>query len=789
MTFMLTCSRFATYLLLFLLPVTALSQNGTIRGFVYEEGSGEPVIFTNVVLKGTARGASTDVNGYFSIGQVPPGTYTLEVTYLGFDTYSQPITVVANRIESVKIFLKKGAIEMQAVEISAEKQEAKVNVQVSVVKATPKEIKLIPTVGGTADLAQYIQVLPGVIFTGDQGGQLYIRGGSPVQNMVLLDGMIIYNPFHSIGLFSVFDTEIIRNADIYTGGFGSQFGGRVSSVMDIKTRDGNKRRTSGKLGVNTFMANALVEGPLIKQTNDGKGSASYILSAKHSYLDQSSKLFYNYIDENGLPFSFTDLYGKLSFNATNGSKFNLFGFSFNDAVNFQQRSRLNWESMGGGLNFVLVPDGTPVLIEGVFSVSDYNITLVEDAAAVNLNSEDNNQVLLQPRTSGINSFNMGIDFKYFLGDNEFKYGIAITGFGTDFSFFSPLGQRLTQESNNTELAGFVAYKKKIDNLILDLGFRAQYYSSLRVFRPEPRVGAKYNVTDKLRLKAAGGLYSQNLISASSDRDVVNLFYGFLIGPENLQNEFVREDGSVREVRNPLQTSWHTIAGFEYDITDRISANVEGYFKNFTQLTDINRNKIFASNTPNVADVLRNDYIVESGTARGLDLTLKYEDKKYYFWVVYSLAKVDRWDGFVNYNPIFDRRHNMNLVGSYRFGKAQRWELNARWNYGSGFPFTQNQGFYLREIFRNGMNTNITQTNAQAVEILFGPLNQGRLPDYHRFDLALKRVFRFSEFSSLETNIGVTNIYNRENIFYVDRVTGQRVNQLPILPSFGLLYSF
>ncbi len=776
-------------LTLLFISFSGFSQYGTIRGFVYEEESGEPVIFTNVALKGTTKGAATDVNGYFSINQITPGNYTVEVTYLGFETYSETVDLPANRIENLKIFLKKGAINIETVEISAERQEARTNVTMAVTKATPKDIKLIPTVGGTADLAQYLQVLPGVVFTGDQGGQLYIRGGSPVQNMTLLDGMIIYNPFHSIGLFSVFDTEIIRNADIYTGGFGAQFGGRVSSVMDITTRDGNKRRTSGKLGLTTFGANALIEGPLVRQTNEGKGSVSYVLSAKHSYLDQSSELFYDYV-ENGLPFTFTDLYGKLSLNATNGSKFSLFGFNFRDAVAFQENSNLDWEALGGGLNFVLVPDGSPVLIEGVFAISDYNITLLEDATAVDINDDSgNSSVLLPPRTSAINSFNLGINFKYFNGDNEFKYGIEITGFGTEFSFFSPLGQQLSQNANSTELAGFFNYKAKFNDLILDLGFRAQYFASLRVFRPEPRIGAKYIISDKFRLKAAGGLYSQNLISSTSDRDVVNLFYGFLVAPEDLQDEFVKEDGTVKEVVNPLQTAWHVLAGFEYDITERISANVEGYIKNFTQLTDINRNKIYASGTPGVPEVLSNDYIVESGVARGIDLTLKYEDKKYYFWVVYSLAKVDRWDGFTSYNPVFDRRHNVNLVGAYRFGTAQRWELNARWNYGSGFPFTQNQGFYLRESFLDGMNTNVTQTNASGVEILYGPLNQGRLPDYHRFDINLKRVFAFSELSSLEVNAGITNIYNRENIFYVDRVSGDRVNQLPFLPSLGVLFSF
>ncbi len=763
----------------------ALAQTGTIRGFIYEEESGEPVILTNVYLQGTTIGSSTDVNGFFQITNIPFGEYTLMVTYLGYDTLAQQVSVQSASIQSKKLYLKKASVEISTFEVSAEKQERQTNVTMSVTKATPKDIKQIPSVGGTADLAQYIQVLPGVIFTGDQGGQLYIRGGSPIQNKVLMDGMTIYNPFHSIGLFSVFDTELIRSADIYTGGFGAEYGGRISSIMDITMKDGNKKRITGKAGLSTFMGNLTLEGPLKKLKKDGRGSSSFIFSAKHSYLDESSKIFYDYIDEDGLPFSFTDLYGKVSFNSTSGSKVDLFGFNFNDQVKFQQNSSLEWNSTGVGGNFVLVPSGSPVLVDGHVNWSKYDITLIEQQ----LDPEGGAPEFLEPRESGINSFDLGINFKYFKGDNEFKYGIDVSGFSTEFSYYSNTGVRLAQNANNTELAGFAAYKFKTGNLILDLGFRAQYYASIRVFSPEPRVGAKYNLTEKLRLKAAWGLYSQNIISANSDQDVVNLFYGFLVAPEDIQDEFVDEDGNVTEIKSPTQKAQHYIAGFEYDLTDNISINIEGYFKNFSQLTNVNRNKVFASNTQGVPDELKNDFIVESGTAKGIDFNLSYQTRQWYVWAVYSFAKVDRWDGFKTYSPIFDRRHNANLVVSYKLGKQLDWEVNARWNFGSGFPFTQNQGFYLQETFVDDVNTDITQTNSDDVTIQYAELNKGRLPDYHRLDLTVKKVFTFSENSSLEASVSVTNVYDRQNVFYVDRVSGERVDQLPILPSIGLLYSF
>ncbi|MBE9480654.1 MAG: TonB-dependent receptor [Bacteroidetes bacterium] len=322
-----------TSLIIFFSVCNLSGQTATIRGFVYEKETGEPVIFTNVYLSNTTFGSATDVNGYYIISNIPAGSYELMVTNLGYDTLRMSITLKPDEIVNKKLYLKKGSYTLETINVSADKYEMRTETRTSVVKITPKQIRQIPSIGGQPDLAQYLQVLPGVIFTGDQGGQLYIRGGSPIQNKVLLDGMVIYNPFHSIGLFSVFDTDILRNADIYTGGFNAEYGGRISSIMDITTRDGNKKRIAGKIGVSTFGAKVMIEGPLKKQSETGGGSSSFIFSAKNSYLEQSSKLFYNYIDTTGLPFNYTDIYGKISINAANGSKINFFGFSFNDKVN------------------------------------------------------------------------------------------------------------------------------------------------------------------------------------------------------------------------------------------------------------------------------------------------------------------------------------------------------------------------------------------------------------------------------------------------------------------------
>ena len=347
------------------------AQNGTVRGFVYETETGEPVIFTNVYLYKTSMGAATDINGYFAITKIPAGQYTLMVSYMGFDTLRLPVTIKSNELISKKLYLTKSTFYLGEVNISAARQDKRAETQTSIIKISPRDIQQIPSIGGQPDLAQYLQVLPGVIFSGDQGGQLYIRGGPPVQNKVLLDGMVVYNPFHSIGLFSVFDVDILKNVEVYTGGFGAEYGGRISSIMDITTRDGNKNRISGKVDVSTFGAKLLLEGPIAKPKTEDGTSASFIFSIKNSYLEQSSKVFYKYIDENGLPYNYLDIYGKISINANNGSKVNFYGFDFGDQVQYKILQNYNWNAYGGGMNFVVIPGKSPVLLEGNLAYSNY----------------------------------------------------------------------------------------------------------------------------------------------------------------------------------------------------------------------------------------------------------------------------------------------------------------------------------------------------------------------------------------------------------------------------------
>lgn len=755
--------RYISTICFVLFSVFCWAQSASIRGNVYDSDTGEPIIFGSVFIQGTAKGTVTDDNGFFVFSNLEAGNYNLIFKYLGYDSLDVAVSLKDGQIFYDKHFLSPSGLQLQTVNVSGRKEVAKNEVTISKLSVSSEEIKLLPATGGEPDIAQYLPVLPGVIFTGDQGGQLYIRGGTPIQNKILMDGMTIYNPFHSIGFFSVFETEAVRNIDVYTAGFGSEYGSRTSAIVDITTRDGNANRLSGLASISPFQGKILLEGPLLKLDKETGRSVSFLVTGKRSIIQETSKTLYEYASDSlGLPFEHQDIYSKLSFNGGNGSQLDVFGFNFTDDVNFTDIAQIDWQSSGGGLNFSLIPRANNMVVNGKFNFSGYDISIDEG---------DNNV-----RSSAINSFEIGLNFNSFGKNREINYGFELAGINTDFEFVNFSGVDFQSKQNTNEIGAFINYRQVIGGLVIEPGLRFQYYNAQGVSRAEPRLGIKYNITDNLRIKAGGGFYSQNLLSTSNDRDVVNLFYGILTGPE----EELFEPGTNNTLSNNLQLSKHAVVGLEIDLGSYTTLNIEPYIKDFSQIINLNRNK----RSPD-----ESDYITETGDAKGIDFSVKYDRGNVYLWATYSYGIVERDNGEQTYYTNFDRRHNANVLLSYSYGLKDQWEASARWNLGSGFPFTLTQGFYGGYQFDQGVNSDVETGNPDLGIIYDEKINAGRLPYYHRLDLTLKRKFRFSKYTSLDVIASVTNAYDRNNIFFFDRVEYERVDQLPIIPSLGITFRF
>lgn len=762
---------FLSLCLLWVMLLTLNAQN-TLKGFVYDATTGEPIAYCPVVLQGTSYGCISDANGSYIIDKLPNGSYLVVINFMGYDTFQDSV-VLKGGINVKRYNINPSKVALEAVQVTAENERKIQETRTAVISINPKEMSKMPSIGGQPDFAQYLQILPGIVSTGDQGGQLYVRGGTPIQNMLLLDGMIVFNPFHSIGLFSVFDSDIMSQADIYTGGFGAEFGGRISSVMNIKTRDGNKKRISGKIDLSNIGGQILLEGPIVKLKDDRKTSLSFILSGKGSFLEQSAKVFYPYVEnENGLPYNFLDVYGKLTLATQGGTKLNIFGFNFMDNVNYSNLVQYHWNNWGVGANFLIVPGLANTTIEGTISYSDYE-------AKINDNAYETSETESYNRYTRTGGFNFNLVFNYFVGKSVFNIGIDALGFNTQYKYYTRYGMQEYPTDHTTDFSVFIKYKYNFRNILLiEPSFRLQYYTSLSTVSPEPRLALKYNITKNIRLKMSGGFYSQNYVAVTSDRDVVNLFYGCISSPSSKYITPTLPDGTKPKDR--LQKSQHAVLGLELDVIKYTSINIEGYYKHFSQLISVNR--YLMDETSNEV------FMWETGNAYGGDITVKFDYKGFYLWAAYSLGWVKRTDSEVTYYPNFDRRHNLNILASYAFGKRRSWQIDVRWNYGSGFPFTQTRAYYPNFIPSGGIGDDIVSSNEELYFVL-DELNGGRLPSYHRLDMGIKKKFFIGERNSIEISLSLTNVYNYSNVFYVNRITNEVVYQLPFLYYFGMNWKF
>ncbi len=296
------------------------AQSGAdVEGVVADSATGERVPGANVILKGTNRGAATNNNGFYLISSVPPGTYELVVSAVGYLRRTVPVAVKGTGAQTVNVKIAARLIETREVVVETQSISSLTERSASVHIITPRELQRLPS-AGQQDLLRSLQVLPGITSTSDVSAKFFVRGGAGDQNLILLDGMKVYNPFHAFGLFSIFDPDIIRNAEVYTGAFPAGYGGRLSSVVNVTTKDGNLTRLSGNANVNFLSGKLELDGPLGDDN-------SWMVSGRSSLLTNS-------IDKmipNASPMSFTDLFFKGTVGTSTG-RFGLRGYTSADDV-------------------------------------------------------------------------------------------------------------------------------------------------------------------------------------------------------------------------------------------------------------------------------------------------------------------------------------------------------------------------------------------------------------------------------------------------------------------------
>lgn len=760
-----------SHLLLSLLVNQAICQFSLVKGYVYDSESGEALVRVAVILKDTYYGGSTDENGFYSIRNIPPGSYVLEARNLAYFPEQEVVELKPDQTLTIVFHLSRLVVNIREATISAKKEMYKERNVSSVHRLTSNTIDRIPSFMAKPDLAEYLQVIPGVVSTGDRGGQLYFRGGTPVQNLTLLDGMTIINPFHSIGFVSVFDTDIIQTVDVYTSGFGAEYGGRVSSVMDIKTRTGNRNNYAGKASVSTFGYGILFEGPIRKMTDDDPSSTSILLSQKRSFIDASQPILAPYLDSIGIPFSYNDLFAKYTFRNNEGDQFDLSVIHFRDRANYSGVMQSSWQNTGVRAKYVYSPRMVSSLWESQIAVSEYSGLLKEEG--------------YHPRNTRYGSVDVHLINSHFSEVFDWKAGFGFTSYATSHEFLSLDSLMIRDKLYTMDADLFFTSKIKLERWLIEPGLHFRIYTNYFNFMPEPRLRVRFSMNEFINLNFSGGLYSQELISTMADEDVIKVFQGFKIGVSNVQNYFFGELES-----NRIQRAWHMASGIQWLPNENFRMMAEVYVKDFFRLLNYNRNKIYPDKNPFTMQeqYYRKDYIFEKGWAYGLDILMDYSKNSWSLWLAYSLGFVTREDEKLFYSPHFDRRHNLNLLGGYKFGKRKEYDLKVRWNIGSGFPFTQSYGLY-ENLTRMGQSLRQDVTANGSVGVWYGEVNAGRLPWYHRLDISVHREWELKKGRSLKISGGVINAYNRANVFYFDRVKYERINQYPIMPGFGAILEF
>lgn len=768
------CFRFHCLLMILLFSGTVAGQHYTIKGFIYDEGTRQPVRMVNVIAEPSGHWSLTSDDGYYQVTGLPEGKVTLKAFCLGYDTAVEMILLEKNRTVIHNMTLAPSSYELEEISVSGTRTDIAQR-KISEIRVLPAEIELTPSIGGMHDIIQHIQTMPGVVTRGDAGGQIYIRGGTPVQTKVLLDESVIYNPVHSIGLFSVFDHDYLRDIDFYTGGFNAEYGGCMSSIIDISTKNPNPVRWSGKVDLSTIASKLLVEGPLLRDSTLEKISLSVLFSLKASHLERSTEWFYPYLDQE-LPYYFRDIYAKTTLQLGKGFSLNVSGYNFRDKVSETGSFKTyDWNSSGFSLNLMMMPQSVPILIKTYIAGSFYNMTLDEP-----------NQ---DQRFSEVNSVSFGMKFYRYMNRHTVKYGFDFTDLGTGYRYFTNQYNHYDQTENSGEMSGFAGYTGSFGRWVLEGGIRGTYYTSLKKFSPEPRLALKFLITENLAVKSAAGLYSQNLVGAVSDKDIVNFFQGYLSAPVDMVSVTGQDPDDFY-----LQKAGHLVAGVEFDPGDRWHFDLEAYYKNYTQLINFNKNKLVnEEDFPDAPSFMTGTFISETGFAEGIEFTAVYAASHLRCEANYSFAVVKRRyeepsGAIVEYYPQYDRRHNVNLMGMYAFSKKRLWVATARWNYGSGFPFTPSAGYFEGNTFDEYGKTDYLSQNGQ-MNMLFGPYNSKRLPAYHRLDLAVKKTFNLGKRNVIDAEFSIVNVYGRENIFYVNRNTNEEAYQLPILPSLRIGWSF
>lgn len=760
-------------LLLILSQYSFPQSNHTISGYVKDE-AGEELIGATIYVKNLKTGTVTNVYGFYSI-TIQEGIYEFDYSYVGYETQSKKINLNENQL--INITLSESSKNIEEVVVKAErKNENIVKTEMSIMKLQAKDIKKVPALFGEIDIIKTIQLLPGVQTTGEGFSGFNVRGGSPDQNLILFDEATVYNASHLMGFFSVFNNDAIKDIKLYKGDIPAEYGGRLSSLLDIRMKEGNQKNFQATGGIGTISSRLTLEGPIIQD------KWSVLISGRRTYAD----LFLLLSSDKAMrqnKLYFYDLNLKTNYKISDKDRIFVSGYFGRDVFKFGDMFSFDWG------NYTLTTRWNHLFTEKLFS----NFSFIYSKYDYKMESGTDASGFLW--TSNLEDYKFKADFNYYPNpNNTIKFGIEAIHHHFNPGFASGTGDSTVMynslkmpESNALEYAVYLSNEHKLSpKLTLSYGLRGSIFQNMGK-------ATVYNFNDS---------YQKIDSTTYSSWDIFNTFYG--LEPRLSLNYTLNQQSSIKasysRTKQYVHLASNSTAGSPLDVWLPSSPNIEpqlanqaaiGYFRNFFDDSYETSVEIYYKDMNNQIDFrdhanlilnpeLEGEFRIGDAWSYGAEFFIRKQQGKFTGWISYTLSKAERKIPEINngkvYSSSYDRPHNIAIVGIYDLGK--RLNFSATWVYATGSPVTFPTGRYEQ---------------GNMIVPIYSDRNSYRMPDYHRLDfsITLKGKEKPNKRLKSELNLSIYNVYNRHNAWMIyfgqdeedPTVTkAEKVYIFPIIPS-------
>lgn len=766
------------------------AKRHAINGYVYEKGSKETIVGATLYFPDLKLGTTTNGYGFFSITVPDSGNQQLIISFVGYTPLEESVYTGSSQSVNYTLELRGN---LKEVVVDAKRLDLLQSTRMSTIEIPVEQLKQIPAIGGEKDIVKALQLLPGVQKGSEGSAGLYVRGGGPDQNLIILDDAPVYNANHLFGFFSTFNGDALKSVELIKGGFPARYGGRLSSVLNLTMKEGNKEKIQGEFGIGLVSSRITLEGPLKKK----KGKSSFLVSGRRTYIDALTAPLialstggatggYYFYDLNLKVNTVLNPKNRFYFSSYFGRDRFYFRLKEND---FLVRQGLNWGNLTatGRWNHQFAAN---LFSNTSLIVSDYTFGVFQTAKQSSTGRE-----YVADFSSGIRDFTLKTDLNYTpLIKHSFKIGGLLT-----YHIFTPKAVVTKDDfstenaSNSKEQIGSIETGLYIEDdwrplswVSFNTGLRFSSFlpKNEQYLRLEPRLGLRVALLENVSYKASYTVMNQylHLLSNSTPGLPTDLWVP-----------------ATQKVKPQHAEQYAT--GFTAAFPKKgIELTIEGYYKSITNNLTYKDGASFLVENPAAQqgnqEASSYEKLVSSGKGRayGIELFVQYERKKFIGWVGYTYSRSFQTFADINegkeFRAKYDRPNDLSIVGSYQINA--KWKVSTTWVYGSGGTLTLPEGQYPIHVFGSGFSsTKVDQ---------LGPRNGFRAEAYHRLDLAFQNT-KQKKHGIRTWEYGLYNAYNRNNPFFYfvgrkDRFNGNdqrlalfRVALIPVIPSISYSYKF